>query len=243
MRFAGFALAVMLVAKLSQGVEETKFNPRDVDKQLYDVLKEIHNRGADLFNAGDAAGCYRLYQGTLRTTRAVLAHRPQDQKYIDDVLAEADKLEAIAQRAFMLHEAIEKLRNRLRLPPLKKETAPPEILTTPPREQKQKSAAPKIKIVAPKDGVIGRIFWQGKPLAGVAATFVSRGARLISVYETASDNDGRYILEKVRPGKYTVLLTKADRKPLLPERYATATVSPLIVDVKGGGDTLDFMLQ
>jgi hypothetical protein len=29
----------------------------------------------------------------------------------------------------------------------------------------------------------------------------------------------------------------------LPERYATSTTSPLVFEVKGGGEKLDFMLQ
>jgi hypothetical protein len=115
----------------------------------------------------------------------------------------------------------------------------------PPREFKLEKKDPvSKKIELPKDGVIGRILWKGMPLPGAEVAFVSRGALDIKVYEGTSDVEGRYVLNKVRPGKYTVLMTKSEKlKQVLPDRYATTTTSPLIVDVKGGGETLDFMLQ
>lgn len=220
--------------------QERKLAPRDIDRQLFEVLKDIHNRGADLYNAGQATDCYRLFQGSLQTTRAALAHRPDDQKFIANELARAEKLPTIGARAFALHESIEKLRTRLRT--AAKEDIGPEVLTIPPREYRVEKK-PK-KVVPPKDGVTGVVFWNGQPLRDAEVMFVSRGALDIRIAEGRTDAEGRYVLEKVRPGKYTVLLTKSgDKKTALPERYATATDSPLIVDVKGGGDQLDFLLQ
>ena len=247
------ALLIILIAAAPALTQDKKLNPREVDKQLFDVLKDVHNRGADIFNGGDPAGCYRLFQGSLQTTRALLGHRPDEQKFIDDSVAAAEKEPTIERRAFSLHESVEKLRIRLRGAPVVKKGGDPEYLTIPPREWKQeKKEAPKKieekeppkKLVPPKNGVMGRLFWEGKPLVGADVLFVSRGAVDLRVCESITDFEGRYVLHNVRPGKYTVLLTQANaKKQVLPERYATATISPLIVEVKGTGDTLDLLLR
>jgi hypothetical protein len=239
------ALLLLMVVTPCALAEDKKIASREIDKRLYDVLKEIHNRGADLFNDGDPAACYRLFQGTLQTARAVLAHRPAEQKFIDESVAQAERQPTLEKRAFALHEIVAKLRDRLRVASTEKGEGP-EFLTIPPREPKpevKKDPGPK-KVVPPKDGVMGRLHWKGQPLAGAEVAFVSRGPADIKVYECVTNSEGIYVLEKVRPGKYTVLLTEpAEKTSVLPERYATTTTSPLIVDVKGGGDTLDFLLQ
>ena len=251
MRCAGFVLAVFLTAIPLQA-EEKKNPSREIDKQLFDVLKDIHNRGADLFNAGDSAGSYRLFAGSLQTSRAVLVHRPLEQKYIDDALAEAEREPAIARRAFILHESIEKLRIRLRIATPAVKGIEPELIEVPPKEFKQEKKepitqrellGPPKKVQPVKDGVIGRIFWRGQPLTGAEIAFVSRGQLDIRVFEAVSDIEGGYQLERVHPGIYIVILSKPGaKKLLLPERYATTTTSPLISEVRGG-ETLDFMLQ
>lgn len=242
MRLAGPILTVVSLA-VPAHAEDTKVSARDIDKQLYDVLKDVHNRGADLFNAGDPAACYRLWQGALQTARAVLAHRPADRKFLDEAVAAAERLPTVERRAFALHDVVVKLRERLRSGPPDMKAEGPEFLTTPPRELKtEKKESPPKKLVPPKDGVIGRLYWQGRPLAGAEVAFVSRGGVALRVVEGVTDSEGVYLLEKVKPGKYTVLLTQANTKSL-PERYALTSTSPLIVDVKGGGDTLDFLLQ
>ncbi len=262
MRISSLFLSFLMLAPPTLAEEKT-LNPREIDKQLFDLLKEVHNQGADLYNTGDAVGSYRLFQGSLKTVRAVLIYRPADQKFVDEILADAEKRGSVQLRAFALHESIEKLRARLRTGPNdmegKKEA---EKLTTPPRELKPEKKepvekpppakeplvnpekqAPKGPPLPPTEGVSGRIFWGGQPVAAEIA-IVSRGIRDIRVVEGASNTDGQYALEKIAPGKYTVLLSAPrNHKPPLPERYATTTTSPLIVDVKGGGDSLDFFLQ
>ena len=76
-------------------------------------------------------------------------------------------------------------------------------------------------------------------------TFVTRGAPLPILYESTTGADGGYRMDEVQPGRYTVLLTAGRDAAVkaLPERYALTTSSPLVVDVKPGGDTLDFVLQ
>ena len=54
-----------------------------------------------------------------------------------------------------------------------------------------------------------------------------------------------YSIPDLMAGKYVVLITPGPNAEVkkLPERYATATTSPLVIDVKGGGEKLDFVLQ
>jgi hypothetical protein len=217
--------------------------PADVDRQLIDVLKTIHNRGADMYNAGDPESCLAFFQGALQTTRAVLAHRPAEQKFIDDQLAAAARL-APSDQAFALHNTIAALRDRLRGTGVK-QFKNAEMILPPPRELPPEPKVEEIKpMPLPKIGVNGRLMWQAKPLAGVELTFVEREAKEPRMFRIAANAEGRYVLETIPPGKYTVLLTAPkDQKTPLPERYAAAATSPLVVDIKGDGEALDFMLQ
>jgi truncated hemoglobin YjbI len=85
-----------------------------LDKQLYDALKDMHNRAADLYNQGDANGCYRMFQGGLLLARPLLAHRPDVQKLLEDGLQETDRMPSISQRALKLHKTIEAMREKLK---------------------------------------------------------------------------------------------------------------------------------
>src|SRR3954452_13389277 len=86
-------------------------DPKAFDKLVVDSLKEVHNRGADLYNTGkDFVGAHRLYEGGLLAVRPLLGHRPDEQKAIDEGLAAAEKEADPARKAFMLHETIEKVR-------------------------------------------------------------------------------------------------------------------------------------
>src|SRR5262245_44946760 len=61
------------------------------DKQASEALRDVHDRGAELYNAGDAAAGYRMYQGGLIVVRGLLGHRPEVQKLIADGLSEAER--------------------------------------------------------------------------------------------------------------------------------------------------------
>jgi truncated hemoglobin YjbI len=93
-----------------------------LDKQLYDMLRDLHNRGADLYNSDDAAGCYRMFQGGLIAVRPALAHHPDVQKAIDVGMEDAARNPSIARRAFALHILIENVRGKINPNPKAKET-------------------------------------------------------------------------------------------------------------------------
>lgn len=222
-----------------------------LERQLSDALRDAHDRGADLYNAGDTAACYRIFQGGLLVARGMLAEYPKLQKAIADGLAEAERETAVGKRAFVLHELIEKVRTDLRTAAKKG----PEALTVPPREvkpdakpkaeEKPKAEAKPAVVIEAKDGVVGRVLWQGKPLAGAEIMFVSLGRNPPRVYEAVAGAQGTYTAPSIPPGKYVVTIVPGPKSEVkkLPDRYATTTTSPLVFDVKGGGEKLDFLLQ
>jgi hemoglobin len=100
--------------------------PAPLDRQIADTLRDVHNRGADLYNAGDEIGCYRVFQGLLWAVRPLLAHHANLQQEIDAGMAAAERLPAPKARAQALHELITRVRRSL-LPGEKKiETRPEE---------------------------------------------------------------------------------------------------------------------
>ncbi len=242
MRFikASLVLAISIVGSDPLQAADPKSDAKEVDRQLYDVLREIHNRGADLYDTGDRAGTYRMFQGTLLTARALLAHRPGDQKFIDDGMDAAEKLSTPAMKAYSLHEVIDNLRKRI------KPTGSGELLTVPPREQNLEPPMAKepVKFKPPLDGMGGAVHWKGAPLADVELMFVSRERAEPQIYETKTNSDGLFMVRKMRPGKYTVLLERIrENKLMLPERYRSTQTSPLIIEVAGKGEVIDLILQ
>jgi len=101
-----------------------------LDRQIFEVLREVHNRGADLNNAGDPVGCYRMYQGGLIALRPLLAHHPAAQKAIDAALETAERRPP-AERARVLHKAIADVRSQLKpvaLPPPNTDAVAPGVV-------------------------------------------------------------------------------------------------------------------
>ncbi len=93
----------------------------ELDQIAIDVLKEMHNKGAVLYNAGDAGGSLKVYNTTLLSVKPFLKHRPAIQKSIDTGLSEAEKSDTVKLQAYRLHELIERIRADLK--PVK--TRPP----------------------------------------------------------------------------------------------------------------------
>ena len=86
-----------------------------VDKQIYETLRDVINRGADIYNppSSDWNGCYRLYEGALVALRPALAHRPELQKAIDTGLVTAGRNANVQRRAFDLREVIDRIRTEV----------------------------------------------------------------------------------------------------------------------------------
>jgi hypothetical protein len=160
---AGFVLSLLMVSSLP--AEDTK--PADgkaFDKLVVDTLRDVHNKGADLYNESkDFVGAYRMYQGALLTVRPLLAHQPNIQKAIDKGIADAEKETNPALRAFKLHETIESVRVQLKggaapkpdepkktdKKPEKPVTKPDDLKPTKPDDVKKPEKSPTKYEVAP----------------------------------------------------------------------------------------------
>lgn len=262
MKFAIPVLAlwalVPIVARAEAGTE----------RALSEALRDAHDRGAEMYNSGETAAAYRVFQGALYVARGMLNNRPDLQKLINTGMADAEREPQVAKRAFYLHELIEKVRADLHTAP---KIAPPKPREVPdPTKEKEKEAkkptvepkpepkpipkpepkpepkpVPKPMVSEAKDGVVGRVLFQGKPVAGAEVMFVSVGRLSPVVFEAVTGAQGTYQVPNLPAGKYVITLTAGQKAEVkkLPERYSTTSTSPLRFDVKAGGEKLDFLLD
>jgi hemoglobin len=84
-----------------------------VDAIVFSTLREVINKGADLYNApnSDYSGCWRLYEGALTGIRPFLAHRPALQEKITKGLTDAYNESMLGARAFVLRKVIDEVRS------------------------------------------------------------------------------------------------------------------------------------
>jgi len=141
-------LAIVLIGTALQAEEPQGFDKTQMDRQLYDTLRDVHNRGRELYNKGDTVGCLRLFEGALELTRPALHYRPEEQKLIKEGLAKAAKIDSTGDRAFALHELIEDVRKRLVNREISKAKDTPKIK----EENKSKEdAKPKVEVKPKED--------------------------------------------------------------------------------------------
>src|SRR5262249_5934407 len=111
--WAGWRWALVLVVVAAAQLALLKAAPverSDLDKSIYASLKDVINRGADLYNSGDPAACYHVYQGALLAVEALLDHYPDLQKEIKTALADAERNPDIRRRAYALRGTLDKVR-------------------------------------------------------------------------------------------------------------------------------------
>jgi hypothetical protein len=203
--------------------------PADAEKIAVDVLRDIHNRGAELYNSSDPAGAYRLYEGALLTVRPFLARRPDVQKLIDDGFTEVAKADGPKVRAFRLHEVIETVRDRLKGE--KKDPIP-----TPPKPMSKVGTRPAAV------GVTGSVTMDGKPAAGVEVTLVTLDLPAPRVFN-ATAADGTFAFpDGLPPGKYVVMVTPM-QATAVPERYRTTGTSGITIAVAPGANSINLDLK
>src|SRR4051812_27221868 len=112
-RIATGLLALAVIGQTGfadQPRQDEKVDRKAIDTALYNTLREVINRGADMYNNGDMTGCYRLFEGALLTAKPMLDHRPELQKSIAKALASADRDAVTYRRAFALRAALDKIR-------------------------------------------------------------------------------------------------------------------------------------
>ena len=135
MRHAGrittglLALAIICQAGFAdEKTQNEKVDRKALDTALYNTLRDVINKGADMYNNGDMTGCYRLFEGALLTAKPMLDHRPELQNSIAKAMASADGDAVTYRRAFALRAALDKVRAELNPNPKKDEKIPPPKL-------------------------------------------------------------------------------------------------------------------
>jgi hypothetical protein len=225
------------------------------DKLVIDALRDVHNKGADLYNTQkDFAGAYRMYQGALLAVRPLLAHRPDAQKLIDAGFDAAAKEADVARKAFLLHDSIEGVRKYLKVaigaqkPDDKKpeDKKKPDDVKKPEDKKKVENktpTAPNPKEVKPKEpkgvsiSVSGKVTLEDKPLAGAELTFTLLDADVKKTVKAKTADDGTYKFSETIPaGKYGVGVTGKG----VPAKYKNAS---LTVELKAGKQAFDIVLQ
>jgi hypothetical protein len=194
----------------------------ELDKMAADALREAHNRGAELYNRGDPAGCFRMYEGALLTVRPFLAHRPAARKALDDGLAEVEKSpDGVKVQAFRLHEVIEQVRA--------------ELKKTEPKPKAPPTANPPVAKAAGPSQVMGKVTLDGAPLDGGELTLVSLDLPRPRVF-TAKVSGGSYSFPEPLPaGHYAGIVTGKG----IPESFQTTLTSRIRVMVASGPNTID----
>jgi hypothetical protein len=184
--------------------------PPSADAVILDTLKDVHNRGAALYNGGEHAAAFRLYQGALLVARPLLAHRPATQKAVADGLAEVEVSAADAKlKAFRLHEVMEQVRADIKAD--------------------GRAARPAGATAA------GTLLVAGRPAPDVCVLFFPRGA-VAPAGLAVSDGDGRFALgTPLPPGRYTLTLVG----PAVPAVYQQVSTTPLQIDLKTGPNAAD----
>jgi hypothetical protein len=236
-------LALVVIASLAAGLRAadppaTSTTHAELDRLAVEVLKDLHNRGADLYNSADAAGALRLYEGTLRAVGPFLAHRPKVQAVIADGLAEALKLDGAKAQAYRLHEVMELARGELKAAIKADADAKPAPMPEPkkpdPKPEPPKPSPPAV------GSLTGVLTLDGKPLAKADVTIVSLTLPAPRVFTATADDTGKFAFPaELPPATYAVMVTGA----AVPAKYQSTRTSGLETVVKAGEQSTALKLQ
>lgn len=200
----------------------------ELNRKVVDILRAMHDRGADLYNAGDASGAVKVYQTALATVTPFVSHHPAILKAITDGLADAEKGDGEKAKAFRLHELIEQVRADLRAEVKKLEEA-----------KKPDPVPPKDPPSVPKPALSGIVTLKGQRLVGVEVTVVSLNLPVSRVFTAKTGGDGKYDFGVLPPAEYAVIVTGGG----VPAKYQTTDTSGLRAKVKGDYTEIDFKLE
>lgn len=223
----------------------------ELDRLAVEVLKDLHNRGADLYNAADATSALRLYEGALRSVGPFLAHRPKVQAAIADGLTEAFKLDGAKAQAYRLHEVIDQARNDLKAAikadaeakPIEKEAPKAERKDDPKPGEKKAEPKPEPAPEPPAIGSLsGILTLDGVSVPKATITLVSLTLPKQQTFTTETDPDGRFAFPAELPAaSYAVSVTSGETP--IPVKFQIAKTSGLEVVVKAGDQANDVKLQ
>jgi hemoglobin len=118
------ASALILILTTAGFAADGSFSPRDVDSGIDQAIFRTINIGAPLYNQGDQAGCYRLYQGALIVIEPMLGHRPELRQEVAKGLKEVELGTTYAQRATNLRKILDRVLMAVRTPSTPATAAP-----------------------------------------------------------------------------------------------------------------------
>lgn len=109
--FGRIATTAALMAALAIGTstraQEADASRKALDAKVNQAAYRTIDAGFKLFNGGDQAGCYRLYQGSLTALLPLLDYRDDLRAAVESAMAEADRLPDVAGRAFALRKGLD----------------------------------------------------------------------------------------------------------------------------------------
>lgn len=91
----------------AKGLLPTRPSGRPTNGHMANTIREVVNRGVDLYNSGDHVGCYRVFEGCLRTLLPLVEHRPELKKNISDALTNAERDPVVWRGTFILRSALD----------------------------------------------------------------------------------------------------------------------------------------
>ena len=183
---------------------------KTLEKNLDVALRDVINYGATIFNTqGDYAGCYRVFEGSLRTVQPLLGKYPDLQKKIEAGLTDANQKPSMHDPARSLRKVLDEV--RLALNP----TLAKQIAKTTSDVKTDAKKAPEIKSeMLPDVGVCrakGDVKVGGKKLTQGFVTFVNATGQRFSANV---QKDGTFAFSKGFPiGEYIVVLDDATSPP------------------------------
>jgi hemoglobin len=99
--------ALVLAPAFARADDAAALSRKDLDGRIVKIVYETIERGRAVFNAGDHAACYRIYDGALIALGPILDHHPALQKSIQAAQAKAAGLRTPADQAFALRAALD----------------------------------------------------------------------------------------------------------------------------------------
>jgi hypothetical protein len=233
------ALLVFLLAASIAAQEPKLPDVKSFDKLVVDALRDVHNKGADLYNMKkEFEGTYRMYHGALLAVRPLIGHRPDAQKLIDDGLTAAEKEMNVAQRAFRLHETIEAVRSNLKGEPARKPDDKKHEERKSGGEGKKKGKQPVAAGGGP--GFRGTVTIKGQPVPAGEVLLVSLDKPRPIVIAAAIQDNGQYApMGAVPPGKYVVIVVGKH----IPPKYHLTNTSGLEIEVTQPPTVFDIHLN
>ena len=87
---------------------------RAIDQRIFTRLRQVLVEGVTVFNRGDHAECYRLFEGALLAVSPLIDHRPELQARIESELKRVEGLRSPVEKSFALRKVIDEVRAAIR---------------------------------------------------------------------------------------------------------------------------------